>query len=120
MICTVLLDPGDRVWLEEPGYPGARSALVGAVRGSFRSASTSDGLDVDAGITAGADARMAYVTPSHQFPLGVPMSLVAPAGAVEMGERRRRVDCRGRLRQRISLRHAADSRACTASTRTAA
>jgi GntR family transcriptional regulator/MocR family aminotransferase len=26
--CTILLDPGDQVWLEEPGYPGARNAFV--------------------------------------------------------------------------------------------
>jgi GntR family transcriptional regulator / MocR family aminotransferase len=28
--CTILLDPGDQVWLEEPGYPGARNAFVWA------------------------------------------------------------------------------------------
>jgi hypothetical protein len=74
-ICAVLLDPGDRVWLEEPGYPGARSALVGAGARIVPARVDSDGLDVAAAARRAADARMAYVTPSHQFPLGVPMSL---------------------------------------------
>ena len=34
-----------------------------------------EGLDVEAGVRRAGDARLAYVTPSHQFPLGVPMSL---------------------------------------------
>ena len=56
--------------------PGARSALTAAgVRIVPRARSTQDGLDVAAGIRKARDARMAIVTPSHQFPLGVPMSL---------------------------------------------
>jgi GntR family transcriptional regulator/MocR family aminotransferase len=76
MICAVLLDPGDRVWLEEPGYPGARSALMGAGARIIPVRVDNDGLDVAAAARGAADARMAYVTPSNQFPLGVPMSLV--------------------------------------------
>jgi GntR family transcriptional regulator/MocR family aminotransferase len=75
MMCAVLLDPGDKVWLEEPGYPGARSALVGAGARIIPVRVDRDGLDVAAAARQAADARMAYVTPSHQFPLGVPMSL---------------------------------------------
>jgi GntR family transcriptional regulator/MocR family aminotransferase len=76
MICTVLLDPGDRVWLEEPGYPGARSALLGAGARIIPVRVDGDGLNVAAATRLAPDARMAYVTPSNQFPLGVPMSLV--------------------------------------------
>ena len=75
MICTQLLDPGDRVWLEEPGYPGARSAFAGAGARIVPSRVDREGLDVAAAARQAGDARMAYVTPSHQFPLGVPMSL---------------------------------------------
>lgn len=75
MICSVLLDPGARVWLEEPGYPGARSALVGAGARIVPVRVDAQGLDVVAATRQAGDARMAYVTPSNQFPLGVPMSL---------------------------------------------
>jgi GntR family transcriptional regulator / MocR family aminotransferase len=75
MICSVLLDPGARVWLEDPGYPGARSALVGAGARIIPVRVDRDGLDVAAAARLAGDAAMAYVTPSHQFPLGVPMSL---------------------------------------------
>lgn len=76
MICTVLLDQGDRVWLEEPGYPGARSAFVAAGARIVPVSVDRDGLNVPAAARLAVDARMAYVTPSNQFPLGVPMSLV--------------------------------------------
>ncbi len=76
MVCTALLDPGDRVWLEEPGYTGARSALLAAGARIVPVRVDSDGLDVAAAMRRAPGARMAYVTPSNQFPLGVPMSLV--------------------------------------------
>jgi len=76
MVCSVLLDPGDRVWLENPGYPGARGALIGAGARIVPVRVDSDGLDVAAAARQAPDARMAMVTPSNQFPLGVPMSLV--------------------------------------------
>jgi GntR family transcriptional regulator/MocR family aminotransferase len=75
LVCHLLLDPGDKAWLEEPGYPGARSALVGAGARIVPVRVDEHGLDVDAGIRRAPDARLAYVTPSHQFPLGVPMTL---------------------------------------------
>jgi GntR family transcriptional regulator / MocR family aminotransferase len=74
--CTVLLDPGDRVWLEEPGYPGARNAFVWAGAKITPVRVDSDGLDVASAARQAPDARMTYVTPSNQFPLGVPMSMV--------------------------------------------
>jgi GntR family transcriptional regulator/MocR family aminotransferase len=76
MICSVLLDPGDRVWLEEPGYPGARSALTQTGAQIVLVRVDAHGLDVAAGVRQAPGARMAYVTPSNQFPLGVPMSLM--------------------------------------------
>jgi GntR family transcriptional regulator/MocR family aminotransferase len=61
--------------MEEPGYPFARSALVAAGARVLPVPVDGDGLDVQAGARKAGDARLAYVTPSHQFPLGVPMSL---------------------------------------------
>jgi GntR family transcriptional regulator/MocR family aminotransferase len=75
LICRLLLDPGDRAWIEEPGCPGARSALVGAGARILPVRVDAEGLDVEAGVRHAAVARLAYVTPSHQYPLGVPMSL---------------------------------------------
>jgi len=76
LICSTLLDPGDRAWLEEPGYPGARSALEHAGARIVPVRVDSQGLDVAAGTRQAPSARLAYVTPSNQFPLGVPMSLM--------------------------------------------
>jgi len=76
MICSMLLDPGDRVWLEDPGYPGARSAFAQAGARTVPIRVDSQGLDVAAGTRYAPHARLAYVTPSNQFPLGVPMSLM--------------------------------------------
>jgi GntR family transcriptional regulator/MocR family aminotransferase len=75
LACTLLLDTGDRAWMEEPGYPGARSALTAAGARIVSVPVDGSGLDVAAGVRKARDARLAIVTPSHQFPLGVPMSL---------------------------------------------
>ncbi|HEU5169414.1 MAG TPA: PLP-dependent aminotransferase family protein [Gemmatimonadales bacterium] len=75
LTCRLLLDPGDHVWMEEPGYPGARSALLAAGARINPARVDSEGLDVDAAKRQAGSARLAYVTPSHQYPLGVPMSL---------------------------------------------
>lgn len=70
----VLLDPGDRVWMEEPGYRLARSVF--ACSGCIVAPVTvdADGLNVAAGAKKCPDARAVFVTPSHQYPLGVTMS----------------------------------------------
>jgi len=75
LICRLVLDPGDRVWMEEPGYPGARSALLAAGARILPVWVDAEGIDVEAGARRAGDARLVYVTPSHQYPLGVPMSL---------------------------------------------
>ena len=70
----VLLDPGSPVWVEEPGYRLAQDAF--ALNGCRLVPVPVDkeGLDVGAGIKRCRKARAAFVTPSHQFPLGVTMS----------------------------------------------
>jgi GntR family transcriptional regulator/MocR family aminotransferase len=70
----VLLDPDSRVWFEEPGYPGAHAALVMAGARVVPVPVDDEGLEVAAGIASSRRARAAYVTPSHQYPLGVIMS----------------------------------------------
>ena len=70
----VLLDPGQPVWVEEPGYGGARDALAMAGARLVPVAVDEEGLDVAAGVRAARHARAAVVTPSHQYPLGATMS----------------------------------------------
>jgi GntR family transcriptional regulator / MocR family aminotransferase len=70
----VLLDPGSRVWMEEPGYWLARQVLTAAGCRIVPVPVDAEGLDVTAGIRRCRTARAAFVTPSHQFPLGVTMS----------------------------------------------
>lgn len=75
LIARVLLDPGDLVWTEDPGYLGARGALLAAGATLAPVPVDREGLDVDAGRRLYPMARLAVVTPSHQFPTGVTMSL---------------------------------------------
>jgi GntR family transcriptional regulator/MocR family aminotransferase len=75
LIGRLLLDPGDAAWLEDPGYIGARAALTAAGARIVPVPVDGEGLDVAAGIRRAPAARLAYVTPSHQFPLAVPMAL---------------------------------------------
>jgi len=70
----VLLDTGDTVWIEEPGYQLTRAVLMGAGCRLAPIPVDEEGLDVAAGIKRFGKARAAFVTPSHQYPLGVTMS----------------------------------------------
>jgi GntR family transcriptional regulator / MocR family aminotransferase len=71
----VLFDPGNRVWVEEPSYALMRHALTLAGCEMVPVPVDDDGLDVAAGMRLSKHAKGAYVTPSHQFPLGATMSL---------------------------------------------
>jgi GntR family transcriptional regulator/MocR family aminotransferase len=75
LAARVLLDPGDRAAVENPGYLGARSALQAAGIQLVPVAVDAEGLSVDALKRKPAHAKLVYVTPSHQFPLGVVLSL---------------------------------------------
>jgi GntR family transcriptional regulator / MocR family aminotransferase len=70
----VLLDPKDRVWLEEPGYILARHIFLMAGSRLVPVSVDQEGLDVAAGKKLCAKAKAVYVCPSHQYPLGVVMS----------------------------------------------
>jgi len=87
LAARLLLDPGDEAWLEEPGYLGARGALHTAGASVIPVRVDDEGLDVDAGIEAAPRARLAYVTPSHQYPLGVTMSLARRLALLAWAER---------------------------------
>ncbi|AJY09246.1 PLP-dependent aminotransferase family protein [Burkholderia dolosa] len=86
LIARVVVRPGDVVAVEDPGYPPARAAFASL-------GATVVGVPVDAqGIVTERlpdDARVVYVTPSHQFPLGMPMSLERRVALLEWAQRRR-------------------------------
>ena len=69
-----LLESRDPVWVEEPGYPGARQALLSAGAELVPVPVDGEGLDVGEGMRRHRSARAAYITPSHQYPLGYTMS----------------------------------------------
>ncbi len=69
-----LLDPGDQVLFEEPGYPGARLAFASAGVQVTPIAVDDDGLLTPKITGRHRLGRVAYVTPSHQYPLGMTMS----------------------------------------------
>lgn len=75
LIATIMLDTGDQVWMEEPGYRGAQTAFSAAGARLAAVPVDADGICVEQGIAMAPRARLAYVTPSHQYPLGVSMSL---------------------------------------------
>jgi GntR family transcriptional regulator / MocR family aminotransferase len=73
LICRVLLDPGDRVLIEEPHYTGARSAFISAGAELVQATVDDQGIQVPTATASRRKVRLAYVTPSHQFPTGVVM-----------------------------------------------
>jgi GntR family transcriptional regulator/MocR family aminotransferase len=74
VLCRVLLDPGDRAWIEEPGYLDVRAALIAAGAELVPVPVDASGIDVAQGIKRGVDARLAIVSPAHQYPSGVTLS----------------------------------------------
>ena len=70
----VLLDEGDKVWIEDPCYTGVHGALAGSGATTVAVPVDDQGLDVAAGERLGPDARLVCVTPSHHYPLGITMS----------------------------------------------
>ncbi|WP_186388166.1 PLP-dependent aminotransferase family protein [Stappia sp. TSB10P1A] len=75
LISSLLLNPGDRVWFENPGAIGARNALVANGADLVPVAIDDQGLVVADGLDRAPHFRLAFVTPSHQQPLGHVMSL---------------------------------------------
>lgn len=75
LCAQLVLDPGDVAWCEDPGYPGARAALVAAGARIVPLPVDHEGLVVPADAARAGRPRLVYVSPSNQFPLGVTMSV---------------------------------------------
>ncbi|QBE65907.1 MocR-like pyridoxine biosynthesis transcription factor PdxR [Pseudoduganella lutea] len=75
LVCRTLLQPGDTGWYEDPGYILARQYLDHAGMRLVPVPVDDEGLHVATGVRRAADARFAVVTPTHQSPMGVALSL---------------------------------------------
>jgi GntR family transcriptional regulator/MocR family aminotransferase len=88
LIARVLISPGTAVAIEDPGYPPVRMLFESMDARVIPIRVDDAGLDVS---SLPNDARVVYVTPSHQFPLGMPMSQVRRTALLEWAERRNAV-----------------------------
>jgi GntR family transcriptional regulator / MocR family aminotransferase len=75
ILARLLLKKNDPIWMEDPGYFGARIAFDNVGARIVAVPVDEEGLSISAGMKICPDAKGAYVTPAHQFPLGVTMSL---------------------------------------------
>jgi GntR family transcriptional regulator/MocR family aminotransferase len=72
--CQVLINAGDRICMEDPGYPGAWQAFAMANAEVIPISLDAEGILVSELERKGKCAKLVYVTPSHQFPMGITMS----------------------------------------------
>src|SRR5262249_8938533 len=70
-----LLNRGDAAWMEDPGFLGARGALNSVGARVIPVPVDNEGINVAAGIKRCNNPRLIYTTPSHQYPLGMTLSL---------------------------------------------
>jgi GntR family transcriptional regulator/MocR family aminotransferase len=87
MVARLLVNPGDTVAVEDPGYLGAMRAFQAQGATIASVLVDEEGMSVDD--RALDDARLIYVTPAHQFPLGVSMSLARRLALLERARRSR-------------------------------
>jgi GntR family transcriptional regulator / MocR family aminotransferase len=73
--------------MEDPGYLKARSAFLGSGAKIIPVPVDQEGLVVEAGIARAPGARLVYLTPSHQFPLGVTLSLTRRIALLDWAKR---------------------------------
>ena len=88
LVGRLLLDAGDEAIVEDPGYPGIRVSLAGHGALVRPAAVDGQGLDIDTAAAAWPAARLAVVTPTHQFPLGVHMGLARRLALIDWARRK--------------------------------
>ncbi len=86
LIASTLLRPGEKVWFENPGAIGARNAFISHGAELVPVRVDDSGLDVADGLIKAPDFALAFVTPSHQQPLGRIMSLSRRLSLLEAAE----------------------------------
>ena len=87
LLIRAIIRPGDAVWIEDPCYPMALTAFKGAGARVIAVPVDDEGLDPVRGEKLFAPARAVYVTPSHQFPLGVTMTMARRLALIDWARR---------------------------------
>jgi GntR family transcriptional regulator / MocR family aminotransferase len=82
-----VLDPGDGAWIEDPGFHQARKVFALAGATTVPRPVDAEGIVID-GARRRRPPKIIYVTPSHQFPLGVTMSLKRRKALLEFAQTR--------------------------------
>ncbi len=90
LICRTLLQPGDRLWVEDPAFFRTLALLRLAGARIVAVPVDEEGLRVSVGVSLAPDARFAVVTPSHHAPLGMPLSLTRRLELLDWAVRRKR------------------------------
>jgi GntR family transcriptional regulator/MocR family aminotransferase len=83
LLARLLIDPGDKVWMEEPGYLGAQSAFVAAGAKLVPLPVGLDGWNLE---RTSHPPRLIYITPACQYPLGVTMRMEQRLRLLEIAE----------------------------------
>jgi GntR family transcriptional regulator/MocR family aminotransferase len=83
LIAAVFLDPNDEIWMEDPGYLSARNLFALSRAKIIPVPVDEEGLNLKAAYEQSQRPKLIYVTPSHQYPLGVTMSLARRLSLIE-------------------------------------
>jgi len=86
LVARVLVEPGDVVAVEDPGYPFARELFASYGARVVPVRVDAEGLVVE---EVPDGARLVFTTPSHQFPLGPPLSMARRTALLELANRQR-------------------------------
>ncbi|MBY4828525.1 PLP-dependent aminotransferase family protein, partial [Burkholderia contaminans] len=89
-LCAQLLtNPGDTVWVEEPGYRGARTAMQAADLDVVPMPVDAEGLRTEEDDWRARTPRLVYTTPSNQFPTGAVLSISRRLALIDAARRHR-------------------------------
>ncbi len=87
LVIRTVLKPGNKVWIEDPGFLGARASFIAAGAQLVPVPVDNEGLNIAAGMERCPDPQLIYVTPSHQYPLGSTLSLSRRLALVKLAAR---------------------------------
>lgn len=83
LIGRIFLEKTDEVWIEDPCYPGARDIFAASGATLVPVPVDGEGFDLREARKKSRRARLVYITPSHQYPLGITMSLTRRMNLLE-------------------------------------
>lgn len=89
LIGRVLLEPGDQVWIEDPCYREAYGVFYSNGAQIIPVPVGAEGFDSAEAEKHGPEAKLVYITPSHQYPLGITMSLARRLNLLEWARKNR-------------------------------